>query len=110
MANLNPSPATRFRRGRSGNPGGKVRDPLTQALRAKLTEADAETIAETVLSFAKAGAPWAVKELWDRLEGKAVARQESGDPGTWSDLEDVPTEEIQRRLIELREHRERSTR
>ena len=102
MANPNPNPATRFRQGRSGNPGGKVRDPLTRELREALTPEDRKKIIDTVISFAKAGKVEYVHMIWDRIEGKVVARQEAGDPGAFSDLAHVPSEELMRRLQEVR--------
>ena len=100
--NPNPSPMTRFKPGQSGNPGGRLKDPLTRKLREKLSEEDLDTILGTVIAFAKAGKPEFVHMIWDRLEGKAVARQESGDPGAFTGLEDVPTDELVRHLRDLK--------
>jgi hypothetical protein len=102
MANPNPSPATRFKPGHAGNPGGRLRDPLTRALRAALTDEDLTAIVETVIAFAKAGKIEYVQMIWDRIEGKVVARQEAGDPGAFTGLEDVPTDELIRRIEEYR--------
>jgi hypothetical protein len=100
--NPNPSPMTRFKPGQSGNPGGRLKDPLTRKLREKLSEEDLDTILGTVIAFAKAGKPEFVHMIWDRIEGKAVARQEQGDPGAFSDLAHVPSEELIRRLDEYK--------
>jgi hypothetical protein len=85
MANPNPSPATRFSKDRQ--PENRRRpDPLLSAVKAKLSEDDAVAIAERVISDAKAGNLQAVAMLWDRLEGKAIARQEQGEPGEFEAL------------------------
>jgi hypothetical protein len=105
MANPNPSPATRFRPGTPGNPGGRLRDPVTRRLREKLTPEDLDTILDTVIAFAKAGKAEYVQMIWDRLDGKPVVRQEAGDPGAFDDLADVPSEELIRRLKVIRSGR-----
>ena len=105
MANPNPSPATRFKPGNRANPGGRLRDPLTRAIRAAMTDEDLTAIVETVIAFAKAGKIEYVQMIWDRIEGKVVARQEAGDPGAFNDLADVPSEELIRRIEEYRKLR-----
>jgi hypothetical protein len=102
MANPNPSPATRFKPGNRGGPGGKLRDPLTRAVREAMKAEDLKRVADMLWSFAMSGNLKAIEMLWDRLEGKAVARQEQGDPGAFDDLADVPSEELMRRLQEVR--------
>jgi hypothetical protein len=69
---------------------------LTVALAEALTPERAATIAEVVVRKAEAGEPWAVQAVWDRLEGKAIARTEEGAPGDFTGLEDVPTAELLR--------------
>jgi hypothetical protein len=105
MANPRPSPATRFRQGQSGNPGGKPKDPFLRALRTRLTDEDAATMLDVLIAMAKSGNLKAIEMLWDRLEGRVVARQEAGDPGAFTGLEDVPTDELIRRIEEYRKLR-----
>jgi hypothetical protein len=102
MANPNPSPATRFKPGNTANPGGRPRDVLSRELREALTPEDRKAIIGTLLAFAKAGKIEHIREVFDRVEGKAIARQEQGDPGAFTGLEDVPTEELVRRIEEYR--------
>jgi hypothetical protein len=91
--NPNPSPATRFSSERQ--PQNRRRpDPLLAAINAKLTPQRAEIIADRVLAKAEAGDLMAIGMLWDRTAGKAVARNEQGDPGSfdldlsgWSDAD-----------------------
>jgi hypothetical protein len=90
MANPNPSPRTRWKKGQSGNPGGRRTQPLTTALRAKVTPEVAEQIVDVAISQALAGDAVARAWLADRLEGKAVARTEQGEPGDFGiSLQDV---------------------
>jgi hypothetical protein len=105
MANPNPSPATRFRPGRSGTPGGTARDPLTGALREQLTDEALDAIVGALIALARAGSLEAIEMIWDRLEGKVAARQETGDPGAFNDLADVPSEELIRRIKVIRSGR-----
>lgn len=83
------------------NLGGRPKAILTAALLATLTEADAEAIMTQVIVDAKAGDLQAIAMLWDRLEGKAIGRNEAGAPGEFTGLEDKPLEEI----IELAQRR-----
>ena len=76
------------------NRGGRPKALLTQAITDTLTVEDASAIISRVIADAKAGDLQAVQMLWDRMEGKAVARQEQGGPGEFTGLEDVPTEEL----------------
>ena len=111
MANPNGTPRNlrAFPRGRSGNPGGRPRGlSITATLRAELDRpcADdpsvtkAERIAERLVGLALAGDLAAIREVLNRTEGKAVARQETGEPGAFDDLADVPTTELRRYLAE----------
>ncbi len=78
LANLEPY---KFKKGQSGNPSGRPRSAiLSDALRCKLAEVDpidesgrtyAEVIAEQIIIRAKAGDVQAIKEIADRVEGKA---------------------------------------
>jgi hypothetical protein len=76
------------------NRGGRRPHILTAALQRQLSDAEADQIMASVIEKAKLGDLQAVAMLWDRLEGKAVARNESGEPGSFTGLEDVPTAEL----------------
>ncbi len=85
-------------KGTTNNPRGSKPDKLiTDALRVALNreaeDADGKPtkrltlIAEKVAALAIAGEPWAVKEAWDRLEGKAPqAIEHSGQLDTSHEL------------------------
>lgn len=67
-----------WKTGESGNPSGerKQRRFLAALERAMLAD-DAKRLreaAEKLLDFAAAGEPWAIKELADRLDGKAATQ------------------------------------
>jgi hypothetical protein len=94
MANPNPSPATRFKPGQSGNPGGRSKTALSDAMLKHLTPESADQIMSVVTSLALKGEAWAIQMLWDRSEGKPVGRNETGQPGDFTGLEDVPTDEL----------------
>lgn len=81
------------------NRGGRPPALLTKAMQSVVTDADAEAILKRVLAAAKKGDLQAVQMIWDRMEGKAVARNEQGEPGSFTGLEDRPTEELLR-LVE----------
>lgn len=78
------------------NRGGRPRQLLTKAIADTMTEADAKSIVAVVIKQAKGGDLQAVQMLWDRMEGKAIARKEQGEPGEFTGLEDRPTEELLR--------------
>jgi hypothetical protein len=71
-------------KGESGNPGGRRKDPLLQALRSKVTPAMAQDLMGVLLERANAGDMKAMEMLWDRMAGKAIARNEQGEPGAFS--------------------------
>lgn len=109
MANPRGNPPTLrpFPKGRSGNPGGRPKGTgLTALLRAELEEPSApgsgitqgEALAEKLVSLALAGDLAAIREVLDRTEGKAVARQEAGEPGAFEELADKSTEELREML------------
>ncbi len=52
-----------------------------------MTEEDADKIAQVAISRAKSGDAKMLALVWERLEGKAVARTESGAPGAFSDID-----------------------
>ena len=85
-----------WRKGQTGNPGGRPRAIATQILRQEITEEYLVTIWQVTISQAKAGDATARREILDRLEGKPVQRNENGDVGEFTGLEDVPTEELLR--------------
>jgi hypothetical protein len=80
------------------NGGGRRATPISTALARLLTEDDAERIASMAISRAMAGEPWFVQFVTERLEGKAVARAENGEPGQFVDLEDITTEQLRKAL------------
>lgn len=88
-----------FQKGQSGNPGGRPKQLLTKAIAETLTAADSKRIVQQVIARAKDGDLQAVQMLWDRLEGKAIARNESGEPGAFKlDLSDVDTKALKSAL------------
>jgi hypothetical protein len=80
------------------NSGGRRATPISAALARLLTEDDAERIASMAIGRAMAGEPWFVQFVTERLEGKAVARTESGEPGQFVDLEDITIEQLRKAL------------
>ena len=113
MANPSGTPRNlrRFPKGRSGNPGGRPKGTsLTAALRAELDKPVApgspvtnrEKIASMLVELAARGDLAAIREILDRTEGKAVQRQEQGDPGDFLDLSDVDTDALKRAIRRLK--------
>jgi hypothetical protein len=86
MANPNPSPATRFKKGHPGGTGRKP-DPWKAAINAVVTEEDRQKIIAVAMSQAKAGDAVARAWLADREGGKAVAREERGEAGEFDRLQ-----------------------
>lgn len=76
------------------NRAGRPKALLTQALAETMTEVDARAIMAQVIADAKTGDLQAIAMLWDRLEGKAIGRQESGTPGEFTGLEDKSLGEL----------------
>jgi hypothetical protein len=73
-----------FKPGQSGNPaGGLAKKPFLDNLKRAIAQNNGEKVreaAEKLLDLAALGEPWAVKELADRLDGKAAQSvQLSGD-------------------------------
>ena len=84
-----------FKKGQSGNPGGRVKDkPWIDALRIESKALDKKgrpklrVLAEKVFEMALAGDMAAIREIGDRLDGKPV-QAIAGEPGR-------PLETIQR--------------
>lgn len=92
MANKNPSPRTRFKKGETGNPGGKtkeqvaierrnaeaamrVRERLLRAAEAKLAKLDDDA----ALEFIEAAMLKLLKDAEDRGLGAPVQDHRSGD-------------------------------
>jgi hypothetical protein len=78
------------------NRGGRPPALLSKAMQEVVSDADAAAIMKVLLAAARKGELQAIQMLWDRMEGKAVARQEQGDPGAFTGLEDHPTDELLR--------------
>src|SRR6266540_3063098 len=88
-----------FKRGNKGGPGRPPNRSITAALLAALTPEDKDKIARTLIDRALAGDLPSIREIWDRLEGKPVARQEQGDPGDFeSSFEDWSEDELRATL------------
>jgi hypothetical protein len=101
MANPDPNPRTRW--SSTHQPQNRRQpDLILAALRERMTEEAVGALADVALAKALAGDIRFFELLWDRLAGKVVARQEQGDPGAFTGLEDVPTEELVRRIEEYR--------
>lgn len=91
-----------WKKGESGNARGRPKDKaFTEALRITLAEEDPKTqkrklraIADKLVDCALAGDPWAIKEVMDRVDGKAVQSVEVGAPGDFSDMSDAELESI----------------
>lgn len=87
-----------FEKGQSGNPAGRVKEkPWRDALNLALKDGDGlklRKIAENTVILAEAGEQWAVKEIADRMDGKAVQQQivtgdEDGGPVRFQKIERV---------------------
>lgn len=65
-----------FKKGQSGNPKGRsIEKPWRATLDRALAQDDGKKLraaAEKLLDQAAAGEGWAIKELGDRLDGKAI--------------------------------------
>lgn len=75
-----------FRPGQSGNPKGNPRaKKFNAALERAITQDDGDRVraaAEKLLDLAVAGEAWAIKELADRLDGKALQSTDINHSGS----------------------------
>lgn len=89
MANPNPSPATRFKKGYDARRYIKQADPFRAAIQ-KYAEAHPEDVDDVVrVAWARARAGSAADRQWlaDRGFDKAINRSESGQPGEFDKLD-----------------------
>ena len=111
----------RFRKGFSGNPGGRPKNvSITAKLRRLLSiptdpgNPDSpqvlDAVVEKVLELVLDGNPAIVKELWNRIDGKVPDRVEPDLPPTWrtefvvvdrASVEDEPLNMDERRVESL---------
>jgi len=80
--------------GQIGNTNQQVRGAFAAMLRRKVTQnpKKLEAIVDNLLTLAEAGESWAVRELSDRLDGKAIAAVEmSGPDGNPIEVEQAGT-------------------
>ena len=75
-----------FQPGQSGNPGGRKKNVISQAIADGATKENLEKLRAKIWAMALAGDLQAASMILDRVEGKAIARQETGDPGSFEDL------------------------
>jgi hypothetical protein len=75
---------TSWKKGQSGNPFGNTQKPFLAALKVALSEIDPETqqtklrlISEQLTNLAVAGEPWAIREVVNRVDGRAVQKIEA---------------------------------
>jgi len=112
------SKPTQFKKGVSGNPGGRPRkeDCLTSIMRVKLEEVDpndenklthAELVVLSTIELAKKGNAAALREVWERSDGKVTDKLDI-NPGKESPNAKLLAEVLSRR--ELKELHDRLTR
>ena len=90
LGNLKNTKATRFKKGVSGNPNGRPKkaDCLTDIMREKLAEAvvgnltRAELVVVATIELAMKGNAAALKEVWERMDGKVKDKLELDDKTT----------------------------
>jgi hypothetical protein len=85
--------ASNNRGGQPGNQNGKKGKLFYNQLRVALVQEDSRklrNIAEKLVKAAEAGEPWAIKEVIDRVDGKAVQATEiSGVDGEAIELKQI---------------------
>lgn len=111
MANRNPSPTTRFRKGTSGNPGGRpARKPFTEALLAELHRpaggTDGPTKLEMVVArlvqMAMAGDIGAMKLIFAYVEGPPTVKIDvRGEVERLADEYGMPFDELYQRTLRV---------
>ena len=95
-----------FQPGQSGNPGGRPKKkPLTDAIMAELAKDDnLSEVAKKFVQMMKMGKVEAVKEVWDRLEGK-VATTVNANVNTATEeaneYDELLDEELERELLAI---------
>jgi hypothetical protein len=93
----------RWPKGQSGNPSGRPKARATAILRETITDDDLRAIWKQTIQDAKGGDKDARRDVFDRLEGKAVARTEAGEPGDFDiDLSNWSAEDLERAAAKLR--------
>ena len=86
--------------GQSGNPGGRPKNPITQALKEAVQQPENATmIRDTLLKLAKAGDIRAIELLLNRTEGKVPDKVEQGGVGAF-DAESIPDSDL-KNLVEI---------
>ena len=90
-----------FRKGQSGNPGGRPKQrKFRETLSLALSETDPQTgqpklrrIADNLVDAAMKGESWAIKEVADRTDGKAVQAIDM-DPDQPKDIHEFSRAEL----------------
>ena len=95
--------ATRFKPGQNPNPGGRpkglsitriVRELLQQPIANGSDVTHADLVGQKVLSLIEAGDKDMIRLVWAYTDGQPVARNENGEAGTFTGMEDVPTPDL----------------
>jgi len=94
-----PSNPYKWTPGTSGNPSGRprgakagsavLRKMARQLLDPKTGLNATELISAKLISAAMSGEPWAVKEYFDRLEGRPGVRVETPEELTWQEMIEI---------------------
>jgi hypothetical protein len=79
-----------FQPGQSGNPGGRKKKPLTEALEAELTPQKCKSIAEKMVAKALLASVPHFNEIANRVEGKAGDENDSNGNVSITIRLDVP--------------------